>query len=918
MTGLTCPPDDAVVVCAWKHKRKRYATTDEPLRHWVQNYRNGYLRVLVTREGPMGENAACQCGEPVKYRCGECHGAQLYWRECIVEAHRLCPLCRIEANRHFFNTRGKITDNAGSQAFQRRYKLALHVVRQWRNLRALKRGGIGNDRDRLTSETREGELAVECLACPKASVNLPVGWEHAPPERRFLFAVFLAVDACFRLKRKKISSWASDPSIQDGWSYFVLSAAYAEFMETLGEQKEMSTCTGLAALDHANTKTGEKYGNMEYIVASAWWHLRMLLFFLLSYDIMCQWSKNLWDRLLMLLPALRFQLAAFFVKYVIPKLHILRHLRKCQENYSLLYTVGAAQADVEGIEHIWSSSGLMGASTQEMGPGLRQDTLDDFWHFWNWNKVVGMGTTLHKCFLRATKELSTQKSWLENLGKAQQQEIAAWKKSVDDFECAAGDEDGEPPTNPYEMPPSGATLCDIELELVREEQELERTSATARDAAQEMMTEYLMLALGIKGQQCQLSADLLANRSPTMKDLTNFVTCRTRIACQIKKLQALQHKYSPGALQRAATAMDADAIEAKRTPLFLPSALSLSERQPPLSVPGLTPAEERLQDAQCHESLDDLQHALTVKGQLQTYCGLNSRHQHQNTRSRGLVDNQQDKVDVGTRTYQDACGALIALSPGGASAWCMLEKADLRLLEDEEEAKRRKQRVMKGKRQQAAQLNADGEVRRVPGMGEKSRLVSWIWLDAGSLGRVIGEEIRTCVKVEWCKAYARVKRWQEEVLLLQEEMVRCLLTLQWQAKLWDARADASYYCGKITCRSSHLQGAMAFAARQAAARCKLEMGFHCLCGFGWDDEDEDDPEDDEAGPMPEADGEAAVQGAADRSNGQHGRQEPEEEDADDEPDLGNTAAGEEDVMVRTAQINELLAVQTILFAYNEL
>ena len=130
---------------------------------------------------------------------------------------------------------------------------------------------------------------------------------------------------------------------------------------------------------------------MDYVVASVWRHFMGLLFFLLSYDIMCQWSKKLKEHLLKLPPALRLQLALFFVKFVIPKLHILGHLKLCQEMFSLLFTRGAGQADMEGIEQIWSSSGLMGASTREMGPGSRQDTLDDFWHYWNWNKVVGMG-----------------------------------------------------------------------------------------------------------------------------------------------------------------------------------------------------------------------------------------------------------------------------------------------------------------------------------------------------------------------------------------------------------------------------------------------------------------------------------------------------------------------------------------------
>jgi hypothetical protein len=35
------------------------------------------------------------------------------------------------------------------------------------------------------------------------------------------------------------------------------------------------------------------------------------------------------------------------------------------------------------------------------------------------------------------------------------------------------------------------------------------------------------------------------------------------------------------------------------------------------------------------------------------------------------------------------------------------------------------------------------------------------------------------VRVEWSKAYAHVKRWRKEEWLFQEEMARCLLTLEW-------------------------------------------------------------------------------------------------------------------------------------------
>ena len=61
----------------------------------------------------------------------------------------------------------------------------MNVVRQWRNLQALKRGGRGHDPTGVDG-TQEGELAVQCRACPLPGVNLPEGWENAPEDDRYV------------------------------------------------------------------------------------------------------------------------------------------------------------------------------------------------------------------------------------------------------------------------------------------------------------------------------------------------------------------------------------------------------------------------------------------------------------------------------------------------------------------------------------------------------------------------------------------------------------------------------------------------------------------------------------------------------------------------------------------------------------
>jgi hypothetical protein len=135
------------------------------------------------------------------------------------------------------------------------------------------------------------------------------------------------------------------------------------------------------------------------------------------------------------------------------------------------------------------------------------------------------------------------------------------------------------------------------------------------------------------------------NGRPPPKELTEFVTRRTHLSRQAKKLCLMQCTFCPGALQRLATAVP-KAVEAERIPLFLPSAPLTTESLPLLSAPGLAAAEARLHDSQCSEALDQICHALTVKKRLSTCKTLNAQRQHQNTRARRLVGTQQRKVDL--------------------------------------------------------------------------------------------------------------------------------------------------------------------------------------------------------------------------------------------------------------------------------
>ncbi|KAJ6564337.1 hypothetical protein B0H19DRAFT_942572, partial [Mycena capillaripes] len=63
------------------------------------------------------------------------------------------------------------------------YQVLLWMSHQWRHLLMLLRAGRGHDPLSMLG-TAPGELALLCPVCPRLHVNLPEGWENAPPEDR--------------------------------------------------------------------------------------------------------------------------------------------------------------------------------------------------------------------------------------------------------------------------------------------------------------------------------------------------------------------------------------------------------------------------------------------------------------------------------------------------------------------------------------------------------------------------------------------------------------------------------------------------------------------------------------------------------------------------------------------------------------
>ncbi|KAF7288168.1 CxC2 domain-containing protein [Mycena chlorophos] len=630
--------------------------------------------------------------------------------------------------------------------------------------------------------TSSGELTVRCPACPRPGINLPDNWQTASSRDQCLYTQFIAVDACFRLKRGMVSSNAKDPPLSDGWGYMVEGRPYREYLLTIKDQKEISSCTDLAALDHANTKfakgyttTGvgmavcarHEYGNMDYIVASALRHISRLLRLVVSYDIACQWWKGLRERLQHLPPLVRLSLVLAMVRFVVPKLHIKGHTLACQLLYSLHLTLGCGQTDGEGIERLWAAINALAGSTKLNGPGARSDQLDDHWGFSNWAKLVGLPALLRRRVDAARKEAV--------------EHAPEWLNMVTVFEAPRAD--GAPePRNPYEATVTGKTEKQVRAEF--EEEDKKDAAAGVPRIHGTSPRSFIMFGLEIEELQSRIRVQAALKKAKSTASKINLGTMRRKAELMIRKWRSLQATYMPAALIRLKELNLPPDILVENIPLLLPSTLTPKERNDGCHG-GIEEIEVALRQPQCRVALVLIRNQLHIKARLMKYKKFSSRHQATNTRTRTLVNRNESKLKLHAEKYQRAWRALSVL-PGARSlvspcyelptsvAWKIPSRSPPTCSRKVRRMKRRAELIAQGdlplintseERIRDGGEEADGEDMFLGDesgttSGEGRRTMSWIWNETGTTGSE--EELLDALRIEWCKAFSRMRRWKEE------------------------------------------------------------------------------------------------------------------------------------------------------------
>jgi hypothetical protein len=139
-----------------------------------------------------------------------------------------------------------------------------------------------------------------------------------------------------------------------------------------------------------------RYCNMDYLFYKTL-STSALLSYIVSYDIACQWSLNLRERILGLDSTFFLFDGHRDIRFLVPKFHLPAHIAACWTKYSFNFTPGVGRTDGEAPERTWSEINPLATSTHEMGPGSRRDVLDYHFGDHNWRKLTNLGEFAKRC-----------------------------------------------------------------------------------------------------------------------------------------------------------------------------------------------------------------------------------------------------------------------------------------------------------------------------------------------------------------------------------------------------------------------------------------------------------------------------------------------------------------------------------------
>ncbi|KAG6809276.1 hypothetical protein H0H92_000837 [Tricholoma furcatifolium] len=820
-------------------RRQRTTAMDHPLLTWIPAI-DSYVHEMLRHEGLGGARPQCSLSTAhdsrALYRCRDCFVTALFCANCIRQAHLVNPLHRVQEWKGGFFERTALVKiglvvplghSAGDPCqnvapveivvlhtngiHNDRYSAFLRMVREWRHIRMLKRAGRGHAVSGVNG-TAPGECAVVCPACPYPGINLPLDYEQAPAEKAWLYSLFVGIDANFRLKRLKVSTEVNDPGLNKGYAFCVETNQFKKHLQDYGEaiQDDISTCNNHDAIKSASIRggkgidasgvgktecarhdmkrpvsvgdlqKGERYVNMDYFFLSSIAHnspRRIVV----SYDIACQWARHLRRRASIYADK---TLNNRQLVYLVPKFHLQAHRQECQVQFSFNFLRHVGRTDGEAPERGWAAVNAVANSTKEMGPGSRRDTLDDHFGDYNWRKIMTFATTLRRKAEEAIKYRIDQTLAFEQFTAGlPEQYTEQWRQLVEAWE-----RDGNS-NNPFAPKVEKISENAVRLELALEDEA--RLLAPLTSVLHDDVSPSRLIAQGLELEEQQrilrLDVSELGGHSTDLQR-SKLIERSNRLFRRIEAWMSIQVLYLPqvAAIRTRAefAAAGSDEIPSAATvDLFLPS--TLIQKAAPCDEQYID-YEWRLRFAQAHGTLREIRRAIITRSQMWKSKNTLVRGQRLHTRSLALIASVNTRIDRARDKYNRIHTALVTLgSRLSKVGW----DAELRPLTKDDTV---------------------GITAVEAETSEGRRAMSWIWRTSGGVDVMDEEAKEEALRIEWCRTRARAHRWQEECLLLNEEMRRVLAFFEFKGHEWTCRAAATYtHVDPVTA-----EGLQAYARRQ--------------------------------------------------------------------------------------------------------
>ncbi|KAJ7229225.1 hypothetical protein C8J57DRAFT_1534542 [Mycena rebaudengoi] len=769
----------------------------------------------------------------------------------------------------FYHSLAREKDNTGLQPPRNRYHEWRRMTREWRNLQMLKRSGRGHD-PTGPAGTKPGACALLCPACPQPGKNLPEDWQSKSEDQRFLYALFLAMDANFRLKRKDVSSEEKDPGLGPGWAFFCEVNGYMAHVEEHRKiPQERSRCvahdavdrpdkescgtvsSGICAVDCArhnmkrpsavgDLQQGERYINVDYMFFGSIEGTELQRFYV-SYDIACQWHINLWARMVKYKPEIHFTREGKFMVFLVPKFHLPAHIESCNVRFSFNLTRYVGQTDGEAPERGWANANPLAGSTKEMGPGSRRDHLDDHFNDWNYKKIVAFGRMMLRKMQEALPEMVESRLALREMEATLGNGVVVeWTGMAEAWEQNAAATPNLKP-NPFETVTKDTHLSKVRLDLAQEAADREAAGTEDEGAVRADMhiTEWIAMGVQLKEQQRLLGFDVASTGlHPTDTQRRVMIERTSKLRRKILAWMVIQTQFFPAvtrireledlARMRAAETQVIPGILVHNMALWLPSAL--------MGRPGATmdeagcrftvlEAEYRLRVGEAHEALHDIRRYLLVRTHLYKFKDGQVRGVRDNMRSQDKIDALDEQVRRAAARYRSARRALVVLGR-------VLERREwevaLRPLAAEDV--RGMPRAHFGDEQRQAGKTKAKDSRTSAKRRKVAHVaLSWIWLVQKKSAEQEDEmseaaqqpAMDEALRIEWAKTRARSMRWLEEVQLLQEEMRRIKQFLLWHSSWWAEQVGRRAELVDVL----QAEGDRAYALRQAALKAGLSASF---------------------------------------------------------------------------------------------